>query len=246
MSVRILKLFGALKPPQVTFVYKVIYQLGAKRYLKPFDHPDQLKRDYLLAGSRVFLWKTNPLLSSSEWTWRLNRQEAVFLSLFYQPPPSILQVTTNGNRTEIAPPKPLPLWIVFLMPTILLAAIGFQDRSAWIIGAVLLLFLFGIYRLYMYFLPKYTVRIHHTERTIEWLQNEQVTQTVHLEEVAYWTETDYNQQKSALNMPGIRLHLQDGSSVQLTYFDSVWQRDKVKRILQLENSVVKHSGNGKR
>lgn len=68
MSASILKLFGALKPPQVTFVYKVIYQLGAKRYLKPFDHPDQLKRDYLLAGSRVFLWKTNPLLSSSEWT----------------------------------------------------------------------------------------------------------------------------------------------------------------------------------
>lgn len=56
MSVSILKLFGALKPPQVTFVYKVIYQLGAKRYLKPFDHPDQLKRDYLLAGSRVFLF----------------------------------------------------------------------------------------------------------------------------------------------------------------------------------------------
>ena len=54
MSVSILKLFGALKPPQVTFVYKVIYQLGAKHYLKPFDHPDQLKRDYLLAGSRVF------------------------------------------------------------------------------------------------------------------------------------------------------------------------------------------------
>ncbi len=68
MSSSILKLFGTLKPPRVTFVCKVVYQLGAKRYLNPFYHPDQLKRDYLLAGSRVFLWKTNPLLSSSEWT----------------------------------------------------------------------------------------------------------------------------------------------------------------------------------
>ena len=157
-----------------------------------------------------------------------------------------MQVTTNGNRTEIAPPKPLPLWIVFLTPTILLTAIGFQDRTAWIIGAVLLLFLFGIYRLYLHFLPKYTVRIHHTERTSDWLQNEQITRTLHLDEVAYWTETDYNQRKSALNMPGIRLHLHDGSSAQLTYFDSVWQRDKVKRILKLENLIVQHLANGKK
>ena len=154
------------------------------------------------------------------------------MPLFYQPLSLVLQVTTHGTLTEIAPPKPLPLWIVFLMPTILLTAIGFQDKAAWIIGVVLLLFLIGIYRLYLHFLPSYSVQILHDTQRILWLQDGRLTRAISLSDIAYWTETDYNKQKSALNMPGIRLHLKDGSSVQLTYFDSVWQRDKVTKILK--------------
>jgi len=42
-------------------------------------------------------------------------------------------------------------------------------------------------------------------------------------------------------MPGIRLHLKDGSSVQLTYFDSVWQRNKVTKILMQTAHLSKKS-----
>lgn len=146
--------------------------------------------------------------------------------------PMATQVQITDKEIRICPPKPLPLWSVLILPTTLLLVTFFTqpDASPWVllVGFVL----FSVYRLYLHLVPKYEVHIDLDSGRIAWskphISGRNVPfRTIYFSEISYITQSDYDQQKEWMNMPGIRLHLRNGTDVLLAYFDSVWQRNKV-------------------
>ncbi len=147
-----------------------------------------------------------------------------------------------------SPPLPFPIWAIFIPVPVLLIA-GFFNPEMWfaaIWAAVICLLAAAILN---FFYRKYEVLVDFEKQEIVWTGARSFTflffqpilsaKNIQFHQIAFLKTTEYNDVDGTRNQPSVILQLKNGQPILLSHFESIWQRDKILKVLEPELKKAK-------